>query len=344
MGTKIYELVPKKKIDFRFLDGKILAVDGNLQLYQFLSTIRQRDGALLTDSKGNVTSHLTGLFTRASSLMLKNIKLVYVFDGEAPEMKKGEWEKRRQAKAEAQKKYEAAAEIEDFDMMKKYAQRTSRLTKDMIDEAKLLLDALGIPAVQAVSEGEAQAAHLVKNNHAYAIATQDADSLIFGAPRLVKNLAITSKKKMAGILSYQSVDLELIELVDVLNSLGIDQDQLIAISMLVGTDYNVGGIKGIGPRNALKLVKKYGDDLDALFKEVKWSDYFDFNWTELFYLIKNMPVTDDYELHWNAVDSDKVIKLLCDKHEFSSDRIEKTLKKLTKNAPIKNQAGLSKWF
>ncbi|MEA3431015.1 MAG: flap endonuclease-1 [Nanoarchaeota archaeon] len=343
MGTKIYDIIPKKEIDLKFLNSKVLALDAHLQLYQFLSTIRQRDGSLLTDSRGNVTSHMTGLFTRTASLLQKNIKLMFVFDGKPPELKKGEWEKRRQAKAKAQKKYEAAVATKDLESMKKYASRTSRLTKDMINEAKDLIKALGIPIIDSPSEGEAQAAHIVKKGHAFAVATQDADALIFGAPRVIKNLAVSGRRKKAGTLSYQKTKPELINLADTLNILGIDQDQLVALSMLVGTDYNNGGIRGIGSKNALKLVKKHGNNLDALFKEVKWDDSFDFTWTELFYIIKKMPVTDDYNLKWSEIDPDKVIEILCEKHEFSRERIEKTLDKIFK-PKSKHQKGLSQWF
>jgi len=343
MGTKIFEIVPKKEIDFKFLSGKTLAIDAHLQLYQFLSTIRQRDGALLTDSKGNVTSHLIGLFTRTTNLLQKKIKLIYVFDGKPPELKKGEWEKRRELKQQAEKKYKAALESKDVESMKKYASRTSRLTKEMVDEAKELLNSLGIPIIQAPTEGEAQAAQIVKNNDAFAVATQDADSLIFGTPKLVKNLAISGRRIKTGTLSHKKTSLELIELAQVLNTLGIDQDQLISIAMMVGTDYNIGGIKGIGSKNALKLVKKHGDDLDSLFKEVNWSDYFDFTWTELFYLIKKMKVTDDYSIKFQPINTEKTQEILCEKHDFDKERVENALSKLL-DKKSKDQKGLSEWF
>jgi len=344
MGTKIFDIIPKKEIDFKFLDGKVLALDSYLQLYQFLSTIRQSDGSLLTDSKGNVTSHLTGLFSRTTQLMQKNIKLIFVFDGKAPDLKKHEWEKRKQAKIEAEKKYQVALESNNIADMKKYASRTSILTKEMVAESKELISALGLPVVEAASEGEAQAAHIVKQGKAFAVATQDADSLIFGTPKLIKNLGISGRVKKTNTLSSKKNPLELIELVDVLNNLGIDQDQLIAISMLVGTDYNLGGIKGIGSKNALKLVKKHGSDLDSLFKEVNWDSSFDFPWTDLFYLIKKMPVNDDYTLSWKPIDRDKVIDILCTRHEFSKERIETTLDKFKKITPAKNQNSLSAWL
>ncbi|MFC1800779.1 flap endonuclease-1, partial [Nanoarchaeota archaeon] len=288
MGVKLFDLIPVKEIRFEDMAGKIIVVDGNLNLYQFLSSIRQKDGTLLMDSKGNITSHLTGLFMRSARLMRYGIKLCYVFDGKAPDLKKKEQMRRRELKEEAATKYKEAEKSGDVAGMKKYASRTTKLTPQMVEEAKELISALGLPVVHAPSEGEAQAAHMVRNGHAYAVGSQDADSFLFGATRVIKNLTISPRKKKPGQFAYREVKPEMIILENILNELGLDQNQLIALAMLVGTDYNPGGIKGIGPKNALKLVKKYGADLDALFLEVKWGETFSFNWTDVFYQIKKI--------------------------------------------------------
>jgi flap endonuclease-1 len=344
MGVKIFELVPAKEVSLDDLAGKTLAVDSSLFLYQFLSTIRQRDGTLLMDSKGRITSHLTGLFNRTVKLMEKQVNLVFVFDGKAPDLKKKERERRKEIKKEAEAKYKIAMEKRDVDEMKKYAARTTRLTPEMIEESKELISALGLPVVQAPSEGEAQAAHLVKKGDAFAVASQDADSLMFGAPKLVKNLAISGRRKKAGKISFETVKPEIIELQKVLNTLGIDNDQLIALGMLIGTDYNIGGIKGTGPKNGLKLVKKHGKDFEALFKEVEWEKHFDFPWTDVFYAIKRMNVSDDYDLETKQVDREKVIKILVEEHDFSPERVNSALDKLGKARQKKQQKGLAEWI
>jgi flap endonuclease-1 len=344
MGVQITDLLPRKEIDIEFLKGKKIAVDSYNMLYQFLSTIRQRDGSLLVDSKGRVTSHLSGLFARTTNLMQRDIKLAFVFDGKAPELKKKERQRRAELKKEAEIKHQIAIQEEDIEAMKKYASRTSRLTWEMAEEAKQLVEALGIPVIQAVSEGEAQAAYMVKKKELYAIASQDTDSLIFGAPTLIRNLSITGRRKKAGKLGYDIIKPEIIELHEVLNNLGIDQKQLIALAMLVGTDYNIGGIKGIGPKNALKQVKQYKHDFDTMFKQVKWSEYFEFGWEEVYNLIENMPTTDKYKLEWNYPDLERVKKILCDEHDFSVERVESTLSKLTQANEQKQQKGLGDFF
>ena len=268
------------------------------------------------------------------------MKLAFCFDGKVPELKNKERERRKELKIEAEKKYKEAAKKKDLVEMKKYASRTTRLTKELIEEAKELLKAFGIPVIDAPSEAEAQASRIVRNKDAFAVASNDADVLMFGAPRFIRNLNLIGKRKKASKLAYETVKPELVELTENLNHLGIDNDQLIALSMLVGTDYNIGGIKGIGPKNALKLVKKYKSDLDSLFKESKWDEHFEFPWTDVFYLIKKIPVTDKYKLEWKNIDKNKIMKILVDKHNFSEERVNKTLSKLTKETEKKQQKGL----
>ncbi|MBI2128678.1 flap endonuclease-1 [Candidatus Woesearchaeota archaeon] len=344
MGVAITELLVKKEIKIGDLKNRIIAVDAPNWLYQFLTTIRQRDGTPLMDSSGNITSHLVGLFSRTANLMDEGLKLVYVFDGKAPALKEEEREKRKQAKIEAEKKYNIAVEKEDIEEMKKYASRTSRLTGEMISEAKELITALGLPVVDAPSEGEAQAAHIAAKGNAYCSASQDADSLLFGATRLVRSLSVAGKRKKTNKLGYVTIQPELITLAETLNELGIDREQLIALAMLIGTDYNNGGIKGIGPKNALKLVKEYGKDFDKMFKDSKWADFFNVEWRVIFDLFKNMPVTDDYKLKWNAVDEEKIKEILAEKHNFSKERVESSLKSLIKKKEEKKQKGLGEFL
>jgi len=343
MGVQITELLQAKEISLDQLKGKTIAVDAHLFLYQFLTTIRQRDGTPLSDSKGRITSHLIGLFTRSSSLMRSGLKLAYVFDGKAPELKEKERERRKEQKIAAKVKYEEAAEKEDIENMRKYAARTSRLTPDMIQESKKLITAMGIPIVQAPSEGEAQAAFMVKSSDAFAVASQDADSLLFGSTYLIRNLSMAGKRKRTNKLAYETISPQLISLSETLNHLGIDQGQLIALAMLVGTDFNPGGIKGIGPKNAIKLVKSHGRDFDALFREVKWDEQNATPWNEIFHLIKDMPVSSDYKLKWALPDKEKITRLLVDEHDFSMERVQSALEKFEKDESAP-QKGLGEFF
>ena len=101
MGLKISEIVPKQGTSFLELKNKVLAVDAFNTIYQFLSTIRQPDGTPLMDNQKRITSHLSGLFYRNINLLKEGIKLVYVFDGQAPKLKIRTWEKRTEIKNKA---------------------------------------------------------------------------------------------------------------------------------------------------------------------------------------------------------------------------------------------------
>ncbi|NPA86720.1 MAG: flap endonuclease-1, partial [Candidatus Diapherotrites archaeon] len=223
MGVPLGPVIPKREVELSELSTKFLAVDAYNTLYQFISVIRQPDGTPLMDSKGRITSHLSGLFYRTIKLLENGIRVAYVFDGVPPEFKKRELEERAEKREEAERKWEEALRRGDIEEARKYATQASRLEKQMVEDAKRLLDAMGIPYVQAPSEGEAQAAYMAAKGDVWASASQDYDSLLFGTPRLVRNLAITGKRKLPGRKVYVDVKPEVIELQEVLKSLGIDR-------------------------------------------------------------------------------------------------------------------------
>jgi len=339
MGVNLRELIIRKEIKIDDLKNKVIAFDSYNMLYQFLSTIRARDGTPLMDSKGRVTSHLIGLFNRTTSFMAKGIKPVFVFDGKRPELKSAEIEKRRAAKKEAEAKYKAAIAAEDIEAMRKYAARFSYLSPVMVDQAKQLLESLGVPIIQAPSEGEAQAAQLVKSGKAWAVASQDYDSLLFGTERLIQNLSISGRRKKLKALGTFIVKPELTLLSENLNSLKIDGNKLIALAMLVGTDFNPGGVKGIGPKKALALVQKH-KDLDEIFKEAKWDEHSEIPWKTIYDVFKKMPVVKDYKLIWKTVDEPAVRDLLIKEHNFSDERVTRGLAPLIKVKKAKQQSSL----
>jgi flap endonuclease-1 len=344
MGLQLKDLVQGKEIELKDLAGKKIAIDTYNILYQFLASIRSADGSLLTDSHGNVTSHLMGLFSRTTHLMQHNIQLIFVFDGKAPELKKREQERRRAVKEEAHAAYEQAKDEEDIDAMKKFAARTARLTPEMLTEAKALITALGFPIVQAASEGEAQVAYLVNNGDADYGASQDYDTLLYGIPKLVRNLSIAGKRKKPGTHSYEIVHPQLISTQDVLNTLGIDREQLIALAILMGTDYNKEGIPGIGPKKALKLVKEYKKDFPAMFAAAEWQKKYDYSWKEIYDLILHMNVSTEYSLKFHSFDTNAIVQLLCNTHDFSKERVVTTLDKLEQLHTSKKQKGLGEFF
>ena len=337
MGIQLTSLVEGSEITLEDLFGKKIAIDSFNWLYQFLSIIRQADGAPLMDSRGRTTSHLSGLYYRTIKLLEAGVYPVYVFDGEPPEFKKKTTEQRRNVRAEAMKEWTKALERKDYVSAKKYAQRAVTLTGEMIEQSKELLEALGVPAVQAPGEGEAMCSTMAKQGDVYAVATQDYDSLLFGAPYLVRNLSITGRKKRGS--EYVIVKPEMLVLNDILEKLGINRNQLIIIGMLIGTDYNPGGVAGFGPKRALEIVKEK-QSLREVLKEVSWESEVP---AEDIYNFFKAPQEAGYNIKFGEIDEEKIKKIMCDEHDFSEERVMSGLKKLIE-AKSKDQKSLSKWF
>lgn len=346
MGLSIRDIVPRKEIEISELKGKLFCVDAFNILYQFLSTIRQPDGTPLMDNKRRVTSHLSGIFYRNVNLLSEGLKLVYVFDGKAPRLKAATHKEREGLREVSRQRYEEAKGSGDIDAMKRYGSQLIRLDDEMIKESKELLDAMGIGVIQAPSEGEAQASYLNKvNGDVYATVSQDYDSLLFGAPKLVRNLGLARKRKTYS--GWVETRTEIIDLQRVLDILEINLDQLICLGILVGTDYNPKGIPGIGQKKALDIVKKYKQPV-LIFKHVEeqinfLSESDRFDWKEIFELF-HKPNVVNKEIDLGKFDEDKIREILVERHDFSEERVEKQLEKLRKAQDQKKQKGLSDWF
>ena len=338
MGTDIGDLLQKRKVELSELANQIVAIDAFNTLHQFLSIIRQRDGSPLVDSNGRITSHLSGLLYRTASLIEAGIRPIFVFDGTPPDLKFKTLNKRKEIREIACEKWETAKREGDLEAAYKYAQASSKVSQDIVEDSKYLLSIMGIPFIQAPCEGEAQAAHMVLNNDANCVASQDYDSFLFGAKTVVRNLTISGKRKLPGKNSYVDVEPEIIELEETLDALGISREQLIDIAICVGTDYNK-GLEKVGPKTALKLIKKHGDIYGVLREKEMEIEALD----RIREFFMHPEVTDGYEIKWNKPDSQKLIEFLSYEHNFSVDRIEKATERL-KAASGAKQKTLDQWF
>jgi flap endonuclease-1 len=343
LGVNLRDLVPKVTVKLEDLSGKAIAIDAYNALYQFLAIIRQPDGTPLRDSSGRITSHLSGLLYRTSNLVELGIKPVYIFDGTPPALKEVEIKRRMKAKEEALIKYEQALKEGRIEEARMYAQATSRLKDYMAEDSKRLLDLMGIPWIQAPSEGEAQAAHLVKRGDADYCASQDYDSLLFGAPRLVRNVTISGRRKLPSKNVYIEVIPEIVELEQVLKECGITYEQLVDVGILIGTDFNPEGVRGLGPKTALKLIKEHGSIENAL-PYIKNAD-FPVDPQQIREIFLKPKVTDNYKIEWKEPDVEGVVNFICRERDFSEDRVRKALEKMQKGiTKLKGKTTLEKWF
>jgi flap endonuclease-1 len=329
MGVDLGGIVDKKKTSLEELRGKSLAVDGYNALYQFLAIIRGTMGEPLTDRAGRITSHLSGLFYRTVNMIERGIRVVYVFDGEPPALKEVEIKRRMQIKEEAIIRYEDALKRGAVEEAKRYAQMTSRLKDEMVDDAKRLLSSMGVPWIQAPSEGEAQAAHIVSKSHLWAVASQDYDSLLFGAPVLVRNLTVSGRRKLPGKNVYVEVEPEIIDLRKALTDLGLTREQLIDVAILLGTDYNPGGFKGIGPKTALKLIRELGT-LERAIEGLQQNQTLE-DLHRIRQIFIEPKVTDNYRIEWRMPDLESTVQFLCRERDFSEERVRNGLDRVLKS-------------
>lgn len=339
MGADIGDLLEKRTVELSDLSHKVIAIDAYNILYQFLSIIRQRDGTPLTDSHGNITSHLSGILYRITNLVESGIKPVFVFDGKPPEMKLQTLGKRKEVRENARVKWDNAKEKGLAEEAFKYAQASSKVNADIVNDAKHLLELMGIPYVQAPSEGEAQAAYMVQKGDADLVGSQDYDAMLFGAPDVVRNLTITGKRKVPRKNIYVDVKPEVINLDESLQALGVEREQLIDIAICVGTDYN-SGIDGIGPKKAIKLIKKH-DNIEVALDDIdKTIDNLD----EMKEFFLHPPVTDEYTLEWKNPNKEKLIEFLSVEHDFSEERVNKAAERLDAASGTRQQKTLDRWF
>ena len=338
MGVNLTPIIEKRVVTLEDLRGRSFAVDGFVVLHQFLALVRARDGQPLMDAQGRTTSHLVGLAFRTTRLIADyGMKLAFVFDGRPPQLKRAEVEKRREIRAKFEEEYREAVAAGDYKTAMSKAVMTGRLTGEGVADAKRLLDLLGIPWVQAPSEGEAQAAYMAARGDVWASNSQDYDSLLFGAPRLVRYITIQGEEWLPSKGRARKLQPEIIELENLLGVLQLSREQLIDLGILVGTDFNR-GIRGIGPKTALKLLRKHGR-LEQLPTEIREQLPGEVEAIRDLYL--HPPATDNYSLDEKPVQEEELIRFLCDERSFSRERVETVITRM-RNA--RGQRSLSDWF
>ncbi|MDO8634354.1 MAG: flap endonuclease-1 [archaeon] len=341
MGTAIGGLVVKEEIELGYLRGRLVGIDSYNIIYQFLSSIRGPDGTPLMDADGNVTSHLTGLLYRTVNLLEKGVKPVFVFDGKPPKLKQKTIEERKKIRTDAIEKHEKALKEGNMEDAKKFGSRALRLSDEMISDAKKLLGFMGLPVIEAPSEGEAQISQMCLKGKIFGCVSQDYDSLLFGTPLLLRNISVSGKRKVPGKNFYVDVAPEKIELSKNLEALGISREKLIWLGILIGTDFNE-KFPMIGPKKALSLVKKFGS-FEEIVKETGFEPGFDYKEIEEIFL--NPPYSPDFKIEFQLPDREKILDFLVTQHGFSSIRVESALKKLGEKSSEKGgQSSLEKWF
>jgi len=320
LGPLVKEFRLGKIIGPEFLRGKILVVDALVTIYQMLAMIRGPDGYFLVDSSGEITSHLVGIFNRECRMMSMGIRSIYVFDGPPHPEKLAIIEMRKHEKRKFYDQFIQAVRRGDVDKAVKLGKRAMFITDKMINETKKLLELLGIPIVQAVHDAEAQAAYMVRKGDAYALATRDWDSFLYGAPRIIMHWRITKDDYIPS---------KMYELKELLDKLQITHNQLIDLGMLLGTDYNPGGFSGIGPITAYKLIKRYRTIEEILkYGKIKWR--WNITPEQIRKIFTEHPINKNYDINFRDPDVEGLTEFLVDEHNFNKIRVRNQLYKAIK--------------
>ena len=320
--------------------GKVVGIDSFLLAFQFLTTIRDRsptgDGGPLRANNGKVVAHLMGFLSRATLMLSKGIKPVFIFDGKHPDLKKDEMDARREKRELAEIEWKAALEAGDYTKAQKMAQRCVRYSPEMVEESIELLGLLGIPAFRAKAEGEAQAAVMAANGQLDAVATQDWDALLYGAPIVIRNFTTDGSKRMGRVVRAQKINLQ-----QILDDNQLTRDQLIDLGIMIGTDFHP-GIKGIGPKTGLKLIKQY-HTIEAICAEKgkELPEHLD----EIREIFRNHPVNEipQEELVQGSVDVEGLKKFLIEDRQFSQNRFDNAMK-LLEEAGLVRSGGQTSLF
>lgn len=331
MGTYLTPIIPRKKIGLAGIRGKVFAVDALNVIYQFLALIRLPTGEFFRDKRGNITSHLIGISTRFSRLIVEfGCKFIFVFDGPPHPLKKRELERRRMMRNRAEVEWRKALSRGDFETAFSKAVVSISVNKQIVSDAKRLLRLMGLPVIDAPGDAEAQAAYLVSRGEAWAVNTMDWDSLLYGADRVVRYITLTGFEWLPSRGVARRLLPEMIELNSVLKALGISRRQLIDIAILVGTDFNE-GVRGVGPKTALKLIKIYGsiENLPKTYRE-KIPE----NWEDVRELFLNPPVSKNYKIEFREPDLNGIYKFLVDDRDFSPKRVRVVIERLAKISSI----------
>ncbi|KAL3651435.1 Elongation of fatty acids protein 2 [Castilleja foliolosa] len=321
-----------KEQKFESYFGREIAIDASMSIYQFLIVLGRRGTQMLTNEAGEVTSHLQGIFSRTIRLLEARIKPVYVFDGTPPGLKNQELAKRISKRADATIDLNEALKTGNMDDIEKFSKRTVKATERHYEDCKRLLRLMGVPVIEAPCEAEAQCSALCKAEKVYAVASEDMDTLAFGAPRFVRHLMDSS---------YRKIPVMEFEVFKVLEELNLTMDQFIDLCILSGCDY-CDSIRGIGGITALKLVRQHGS-IEGILENINKTRYKvpdDWAYQESRKLFKEPSVlTDDdqLELKWTDPNEEGLISFLVDENAFDKERITKGIEK------IKNAKNMSSW-
>ncbi|KAM4694987.1 flap endonuclease GEN homolog 1 [Discoglossus pictus] len=235
----------KQHVPLHSLGGKTLAVDLSIWVCEAQS-VKKMVGVVNKP-------HLRNLFFRISTLVLMDVKLVFVTEGEAPKIKADTMIKRIEMRYGASSKPDPVVKAVPARVGRSYF-------RTVLKECLLMLECLGIPWVQAAGEAEAMCAYLNANGYVDGCITNDGDVFLYGACTVYRNFTMNVKDPHVDCYEVSSIK----------QRLGLDREALVGLAILLGCDYLPKGIPGVGRDQALKLIESLkGDSLLQRFYQWK---------------------------------------------------------------------------
>lgn len=252
VGVNLRDLFPQHAVPEDWYAGKTIAIDAHNVSFRYLTTIRGRDGDMLRNPDGRVTGHMLGFTALVKQLRSRGAEPVLVWDGPVHPRKRATVDERRRRREETLARAEAAQAAGDHATYARLMRGTVYITPQMIDDCTRLMESVGVAVVTADHDGERFAAAMCLAGHADAVATEDFDALVAGAPTVLR--------KAGGQEPF------MLRLSD-LDRHDLSQEQLRQVAVVCGTDWHP-GVKGFGAKTAVRALRQY-PDLGVLFDEVE---------------------------------------------------------------------------
>ena len=299
------DLVLEKNIDD--FKGKKIAIDISILLYQVVISVRN-SGADLTNRKGEITSHILGLFNKTIKLLNQGIIPIYVFDGKPPDIKRKTLDMRKNIRKKAAEKM-ALAKTEKEKI--KYFKRSVVINKQQLNECRHLLTLMGVAYVDAPEEADSQCAWLAKEGLVDAVLTEDMDILTFGSPYIIRNL--TSYKKQPIEISLEKIK----------TKFGWTHENFIDFCILLGCDY----CEHITDHNCFEIFDLFqkGKSIESVLKRLGRNINFieSKNYFKMPDINKNIDVVE-----LKSADFQELSNLLVNKHDLIKYKVVKKLNQL----------------
>tara|TARA_B110000014_G_scaffold164303_1_gene116043 strand:- start:285 stop:1292 length:1008 start_codon:yes stop_codon:yes gene_type:complete len=328
MGCNLKDLAPSSPIEISDLSGQKVAVDVFLNAYQFITSMTGDDGKPLS-YKGKPVSHLMGFLDRASILVSEGIDPIFVFDGRPHDLKRATLDDRKSRKIDAKSRWEDAIKKGDVSSAKKLGPQTAEYTPQMVAQTKLLFDHMGLVWIEAPMEAEGAAAVMCKRGIVGAVASQDWDTLLYGSPVMIRNLTAHGTRKFGRVMQAEMISLD-----EMLGGLGISQSQLVDLGIMVGTDFHP-GIKGIGPKTGLKLIKEHGSmEAVSSFKGFDLPE----NLEQIRSLFHNHPTDEEPIPESRPAIEEDLVQFLQKEWGFSDARIKRALDRLSSVGKLRSKS------